>query len=138
MKAQSKLVQIRDEGTHIEALAFRLVAETSEDARALARCGYGTTPEQHKGYLFLMKLDGPAVQIDPFDWGRARTMNLAHQALDGRLAHLKFEPGSDYAKAFPKFDPIRAKQLDFDVIVSGQVLDVQWLVGERETVKERE
>lgn len=138
MKVEAKVVQIRDEGTHIEALAFRLVAETLEDDSALSRCGYGTTPEQQQGYLFLMKLDGPTVQIDPFEWGRSRTMNFAHQALDGRLAHVKFEEGSDYAKAFPNFDPARAKELNFDRITPGQVLDVEWLIGERDTPKDRE
>ena len=138
MKAEAKLVQIRDEGTHIEALAFRLVAETHQDAKALARCGYGADADAHRGYLFLMKLDGPEVHSDPFDWSRARTMNLAHQALEGRLGHMRAGPGSPFAERFPGFDPVRAKQLDFDVIIPGQVLDVQWLIGERETSKAHE
>lgn len=100
----SKFVEIRDVGTLIPAIAFKVCAESEPERWLMARAGFMRSVEEQMTYVFLMRLtgseDGVEVQTDPFKWGRA-TMHLAHLWIRD----------------------------NFDSLVSGQVVDVEYVNG---------
>lgn len=103
------MFEIRDAGTHIPAMGIKLVHRNEAEARLLSRAGYDLTDN----YVFLCKIDGGECggNYDPYGWpGRARTMQVAHSYI---VAH-------------------------FDELVSGQVIDVQYIIGETTTPKRSE
>jgi hypothetical protein len=103
----TKLVEIRDVGTTIPALAIQLSADSARDAAILRRAGYGK-PFDH--YVLLIRLAGEEVEVqyDPYQWSRrGRTMREAHRFIN---AH-------------------------FDEVRNGAVIDVQYLLGERPVPK---
>jgi len=69
-----KLVEIRDSGTFVPALAMR-VASTGDAAAdwLLRRAGYSLDGAS----IILMHLTGCEAQYDPYDWAN-RTMQTAH------------------------------------------------------------
>lgn len=81
----SKLVEIRDAGTFIPALAIQLGSEVEQERWLLAASGYGRTFESQSEYIVLCKINGGEpcdCHIDPFGWGQnPRTMFVAHQYL---------------------------------------------------------
>jgi hypothetical protein len=122
---EEKFLEIRDEGTHIPALAFVLSPADDKEKYIMQRAGYGDTVAQHADYVFLMKLDGAECRNDPYDWDSvARTMRTAHSALVGQI------PGTFGPEQRARWDEVR-----FDNLTSGDVLDVEYLLGERETKK---
>lgn len=98
---ETKLFEIRDEGTLIPALAIRLNSQTEQERYLLARCGYGLT------YIILCKLDGVRAQYDPYEWTGGRTLKEAHRFI---LAH-------------------------WQSLTTGDVIDVQFILGETQTKK---
>lgn len=103
MKLDTRLLEIRDEGTHIPALAIRMVAENALLAYYIhGRCGY---PKDGSG-IVLMALDSQKATVDPYEWpslgfGR-RTMGNAHDFINKH----------------------------FDQLSDGQVIDVRVILGE--------
>lgn len=104
-----KLLEIRDKGTCIPALAIRLDgAMTDAERWLLARAGYGETPDQQAEYVLLMNIDGGRGMFfcDPYDYDYqtrgARTMPNAHLWL----------------------------LTNFDNVQSGDVVDVRVILGE--------
>lgn len=69
----TKLIEIRDRGTLIPALAILV---SSEDGPVMQRAGFGDTP-----MVYLVALATQRCQYDPFAWGN-RTMNTAHQYIE--------------------------------------------------------
>lgn len=110
---KTKTLEIRDDGTFIPALAIQLSPSCEADRALLARAGYGLEPERQGEYVLLAKLTGDQCQIqhDPFAWNlrSGRTMFVAHLWLRNEGV--------------------------FDRLVSGQVVDVEYLLRERETPK---
>lgn len=105
----TKTIEIRDEGTFIPALVIRLEPGCEADRYLLARGGYGTIPAQQREYVVLVRLPDCKAQHDPYAWG-GRTMPTAHQfAVD-----------------------------HFDEITSGDVVDVEFILGERGEPKQSE
>jgi hypothetical protein len=87
-----KLLEIRDRGTCVPAMAVRLMhggagSPCAERERfLLRRAGYGEQqidplacePLGLEPYIILCKLDGVEAHYDPFEWANMRTMTQAH------------------------------------------------------------
>lgn len=126
---EAKFIEIRDAGTTIPAIAFRIMAETDPQSRMMQRAGYGLTKDQHESYVFLMKLDGCEIRDDPFDWNSgSRTMKIAHLVLCGPM----------YTRGIEEIHQERARGLQIDMIANGGLLDVEWVLGLRDEMKATE
>lgn len=108
----TKLFEVRDKGTFLPVIATELQAINPQDAYLLARAGYG----QGHGpggdgarYVLLARLAGGVVKFDPYDWGD-RTMSVAHNYIVN----------------------------NWDVLVSGSVVDVEFILGESTEPKRSE
>ena len=109
MTARSKVVEIRDRGTFIPALATRIDPESERERKLFARAGFGLSIATQREYVVLTKLVDAKSQHDPFGWGD-RTMTTAHRFI---------------AECF-------------DTLTSGAVVDVEHLLGETDQPKEPE
>ena len=112
MQLESRLIEIRDEGTCIPAIAIRMVNTVHiHNINAFEACewlihtrsGY---PENGSG-IVLMRLSDQKATVDPYEWG-GRTMPAAH--------HYVCE--------------------HFDELEDGQVLDVRVVLREAEKAVE--
>lgn len=54
----SKIIEIRDSGTFIPALAIRLGSPNEAERYLLARSGFGRTMEDQSEYIVLCKING--------------------------------------------------------------------------------
>jgi hypothetical protein len=106
----TKTFEIRDRGTFIPALAIRLDPVDDRDRWLLGRAGFGTTPEAQSTYVILHHLQSDQGTYDVFRHNPARTMRVAHQHIIE----------------------------NFDSLPNGAVIDVEYILGERETPKETE
>lgn len=106
-----KLLEIRDSGTTISALAIKLDGEKSEAERwLLGRAGFGIEPSDQQDYVLLLNLTGSSGHwsCDPYAWDtRARTMPAAQQHINEH----------------------------FNELESGSIVDVQFILGETSTPK---
>lgn len=105
---QFKVLEIRDRGTRIDALAIRMLAENEIQAYYMHRCcGY---PSDGSSIMLMKLYDGKATN-DPFRWTDLglgpRTMPNAHEYI---LEH-------------------------YDELKDGDVVDVEHILGEKPTVK---
>jgi hypothetical protein len=101
----TKTIEIRDRGTFIPALAIRLDPGSEADRYLLGRAGYGTSPETQKKYVTLMRINGGngEAHCDPHDWpSGTRTFQVAHEYIIE----------------------------NFDALESGEVVDVEFILGE--------
>lgn len=71
-----KLLQVRDDGTHIPVMAVRVVPTNSD--RVLRRAGFGVG----SSYVILTNLNTLETQYDPMKWTCRRTMRTAHFTLE--------------------------------------------------------
>lgn len=101
---QVKLIEIRDRITFIPAMAIRLWPRNDAERYLLARSGYGLTPSDHREYVILVKINGDVLEAnhDPHGWNSPRTLPTAHSYV---VTH-------------------------WDEIHSGDVVDVEFLLGE--------
>lgn len=97
----AKTFEIRDDGTFIPVLAVRLNPASEGDRYLLGRAGYGTRPDEQAHYVIVVKLEDCLSQYDANRWGRARTMEIAHEHI---IEH-------------------------FDDLPSGAVVDVEYILG---------
>lgn len=122
-----KIIEIRDSGTFIPALAVRLGSPNERERYLLGRSGFGRTFEDQSEYIVLCKINGGEpcqCHIDPFSWGQnPRTMFVAHMWLLNRQKELR-----------PEAD----KHDGFDALPQGAVVDVEYILGMRDTPKEPE
>lgn len=114
-----KTFEVRDAATFIPCVAVLcdpetwnlgvIVAEPTEaDVYLLRRAGYGAPR-----LVIFTRLDGHPSNIapyDPFEWGRNRTMTVAHEYVSGH----------------------------WDELESGVVIDVEFILGESKKPKESE
>jgi len=109
---QTKLVEVRDRATFIACIAIKLGGDTNPDERyLLRRAGYSCEQldgaEGYEPYVLLTTLDGGRYcYYDPFDWGN-RTLQTAHRWLIE----------------------------NWDLFISGSVLDVEFVLGEKPNPK---
>lgn len=102
-----KALEIRDRGTFISAMAIKMVparGEFEEERYLLARSGYGPDPTADP-CVVLCRMEAAGIDrnatYDPYSWGN-RTMKVAHSHI---VEH-------------------------FDELRSGDVIDVEFLLGE--------
>lgn len=91
-KMQIKCLEIRDTATFIAVMAIRLEPRDEAEKWLLNRAGYQTFsyPDSDvPGYVILVKLDGIQAQYDPYEWGTARTMQIAHRFILEHWVDLK-------------------------------------------------
>src|SRR5258708_3474103 len=104
---QTKMIEIRDSGTTIAAIAIRMLADGPVERRFLRHCGY---PDDGSS-VTLMRLADQLATNDPYSWAElrqgTRTMQVAHDFI---------------LRNWPD-------------IIDGQVVDVQVILGERDTPK---
>jgi hypothetical protein len=110
-----KLFEIRDKATFIPAMAIHLRNRDEAEFYLLRRAGYsaeaiGGPIEKSDPYIILCKLDGVEAQYDSFQWSRGRTMAVAHYYI---LQH-------------------------WNNINSGDVIDVEYILGETKQPKQSE
>jgi hypothetical protein len=109
-----KFFELRDSATLIPIMAMKFRHTTPKERRLIKRSGYGSDDYQQT-YVLLCKLDptgaeGKQITSDAYDWTYGRTMRDAHLYLNE----------------------------NFDKHTSGDVIDIQFINGERETIKESE
>jgi hypothetical protein len=110
-----KLLEIRDRGTFIPAMAIHLRNRDPQEFFLLRRAGY--SPEQIGGraedvepYVILCKLVEVEAHYDSYDWPNQRTMGNAHRYI---IEH-------------------------WTELASGDVVDVEYALGETKTAKASE
>lgn len=108
-----KLLEIRDRGTTVPAMAIRLLGRDEAERWLLDRAGYygpRAEPTAAEPYVLLTKLvDDLQTQYAPFHWrpAAARTMPVAHRHV---IEHWR-------------------------EVSSGDVVDVEFILGERSEPK---
>ncbi len=101
---ETKVFEVRDRATFIPVMAIKLNPHNEAERYLLARSGYGRTPHDQNKYVLLSQLDGGNGKItcDSYDWGTERTMGVAHRHIIE----------------------------NFDKLVPGEVIDVEFVLGE--------
>lgn len=109
---KAKLLEVRDAATFIPVLAVQLGSEYEAERYLAGRAGYGRTAEAQREYVILSKLDGSGIATQgPHHWpSSTRTMTVAHQYI---IDH-------------------------FDDLAPGAVVDVEFILGIRDTPKQSE
>jgi hypothetical protein len=98
-----KLFEVRDSMTCISTIAIKPHARDRHEAFVLSHAGYGHSPEL---YVLFTDLNGSwPLSYDPYKQPERRTMRVAHE----------------YVREH------------WDELVSGQVIDVEYILGETET-----
>lgn len=115
MPAETKLIEVRDEGTTIVCIAMKPTPTTEAEEWGWSRTGYGLTPADQNAYVLLGPLGGGhgLLTCDPFKHPGAptrRTLYAAHTWL---------------------------KQ-NWSQVQSGDVVDVEFILGETEHPKRPE
>ena len=70
----TKVLEIRDAGTHIPAIAIRMLAKNNVQNYYFRRLGF---PPDGSA-IGLLKMDDLDGNVDPYAWTGARTMGIAH------------------------------------------------------------
>ena len=104
-----KAFEIRDSMTFIPVVGISLCPKDGKQQYLLARAGFGTTPQEQIRFVVLFKLIGNMQTYDPLVWND-RTMTTAHR-------HIRD---------------------NFEKLESGEVIDVQYILGETKEVKQSE
>src|SRR5258707_504026 len=105
---KTKILEVRDEATMIPVLCVDMNPDTAEERWYLRRCGYPCDDRPNILITHLAASGGPAWN-DPFGWG-GRTYPAAHNYIIDHWADL----------------------------LDGDVVDVQWILGETKTRKKPE
>lgn len=120
----SKIVEIRDAGTYIPALAVQLGSGSEREERLLASAGFGRFRGDQEEYVVLCKINGGEpceAHVDYVSWGQqTRTMLVAHAYL------MNLHPG---------LGSPRPKHGGFASLPDGAVIDVEWILGLRDEPK---
>src|SRR5712664_4097777 len=103
---ETKTFEIRDSATFIPCLAIRMKAQGNmRDRYLLRRAGYEDR-DGGRDLIFLIHLNSNTGRYSPFDWGN-RTMVEAHRYIEA----------------------------NFDDLPTGEVIDVEFILGESKTRK---
>jgi hypothetical protein len=107
---QNKLFEVRDRATFIPVMAIHIDGNcTDQEDWLLRRSGYGKSED--RDYVYLIHLQTGEGQYDPYKWGCcSRTLHEAHRYI---TAH-------------------------FDELQTGDVIDVEFILGESATKKTTE
>lgn len=112
MAAETKMFEVRDEGTTMVVIALKPDARFEAERWGWAKAGYGTDPMGQRGYVLLAPLSGGEGMLvcDPFKHKGAphvRTLPTAHRHITENWEYLR----------------------------SGDVIDVQFVLGETTEAK---
>ena len=100
---KAKLFEVRDRATFVPVIAIWLNPESEAERYLLARAGYGVMPERQREYVLMAGIDGSSkITYDIYNWGDNRTRQVAHDFI---IKH-------------------------FDELESGEVIDVEFILGE--------
>ncbi len=105
----SKLFELRDRATFVPVLAVQLIPFTEQDYYLLRRSGYGLNEVKYPVMLTGLSGGIDRATSDPYEWAD-RTRQVAHTFI--------------------------AKH--FDELESGQVIDVEFILGESKSPKQSE
>lgn len=108
---ETKLFEVRDRGTFIPAVCIKLSPSNIEERYLIAMAGYGLQPKKQSEYILMGKLNELNFQDSPFGhpgFPIVRTMGMAHQHV----------------------------QKNWDELKSGDVIDVEFIMGETTEKKE--
>ena len=105
---QVKLFEVRDAGTFVVCMGIRLRGRCEQERYLLARAGYGRTEKIQEQYVLFTCIlpDYEKITYDSMHWGD-RTFQVAHSYIESHWSNL----------------------------VNGQVVDVQHILGETDTIK---
>jgi hypothetical protein len=104
----TKILEVRDDGTFIPVIAIKM--ESADPVEAFYIHNRSGFPADGS-MVIVMKLDGEHLaQHNPYNWGYSRTMRVAHKHI----------------------------QATFDTLQTGDVVCVEYLMGERKTPKKSE
>ncbi len=106
---ETKLFEVRDRATLIAVVVIRLGCRNEAERYLLSRCGYGKEAEDQKEFYLYAGLEEFNMQYDPYKQPN-RTRHESHK----------------YIRAH------------WDDLVSGEVIDVQFILGETTEKKESE
>lgn len=106
---QVKTFEILDSLTFIPCIAVCLSPKNEAEEYLSGRTGFGITPEAQAGFVILLKMTGNMQTYDPVVWG-CRTMTTAHRYI----------------------------RENFEKLESGDVIDVQFILGETKEPKQSE
>jgi hypothetical protein len=105
-----KFLEVRDAGTFMPVMAIKLGARSEEERWLLSRSGYGMEFDDQRKYVIVLRLAGGSGHstCDPYEWpGPATTMPLAHKHIIE----------------------------NWDVLKSGDVVDVEYITGQTKECK---
>lgn len=105
----TKLFEVRDSGTFIPMIAIKLSPQNEAERYLLARAGFGRQAEDHQRYVLFSSLADGKMTSDPYSWPN-RTRQVAHSFITEH----------------------------FDELKNGQVIDVQFILGETSEPKTSE
>lgn len=107
-----KLFELRDSATFVPVLCVKLTPGIESERYLLGRSGYGSAPSDQSKFVLMTGLAGGSDRMtcDPYDWGDNRTRQIAHNHIIE----------------------------NWDSLQSGQVIDVEFLLGERTEPKQSE
>jgi len=96
-----RFLEIRDSATFIPALALKMKSSIPEGEYLLGRSGF-RQGDDDRSCIMLMKLATEECRYDAYRWGGNRTMSIAHKFI----------------------------QEHFDSLAHGDIVDVQFILGE--------
>jgi hypothetical protein len=80
---KTKMVEIRDDGTRILALAIKTEGETPQEKEFFYYCGFG------KDSVMLIRPEDPLISYDPYAWNTpGDTMKVAHRYIQRHFDEL--------------------------------------------------
>lgn len=103
---KTKTVEVRDRLTFLVIIAIKPSPRNEEERYLWSRVGYGQSAEDQSRYVLVAKLGDDKFSYDPNTWSN-RTMYTAHKYL----------------------------QENWDSVQNGQVLDVEYILGETDSPK---
>ena len=103
---ETKLFEVRDRGTCLSVIAIRLGPENEAERYLAARVGYGLTKEEQEDYVLYAGLEEFEMQYD-YHKQSNRTRHVSHKYI----------------------------QDHWDELNSGDVVDVEFILGETQTKK---
>lgn len=106
---ETKLFEVRDRGTFIPVICTCLRPSNEADRYILGRTGFGLEPNVQASYVLYASLEEDKIHYDPVYWDN-RTRQCSH----------------DYIRDH------------WDDLKSGEVIDVEFILGETDEKKESE
>ena len=106
---RTKVFEVRDRGTFIPVLATRLSPYNNQEEFLLGRAGFGQRWPDQKKYVIVSHLSSGNHNYNMHSWGN-RTMQEAHRYI----------------------------QENFDTLEHGEVIDVEYILGESTEPKKSE